>query len=537
MAHPEEVALYRAILADPHEDTARLVYADWLQENAEPAHADLIRTQCRLARTPPWGDGYAADRVRSGRLLRELGTRWCRAPGAPGTAEGFPTGFFVPSRGLAGGATAFLDPVPEARARDWFAHRPIASARFYFDPSAGDRRWLLTTDALPALRTLWLELGRFCPAELRPAIYRTLAETAARADLTRLELNGPVPSGGLERLVRSAHLPRLEVLSLTGSDFSDEQAFVLARKTNLPALRELTLSGENLTAPELTPAGAAALGRADWVSRLTAIRLGGHAALGGDGLKALLGGTRPDLRTLEVRNCHGAHPAVAELVAGPGVPGLRELAVSGQWAAAHWKSLTGGPQELLSLTVWGHLSTGRPAKAFFDRPALRDLRRLELFDAELEPPALGRLVQSPLTESLRWLTFKAGDKADAIGVLLSGRPWPHLEYLQIDNTLSAESLLALIASDRFPRLVGIKAWIGVGADGFVERLSKLPAAARLRELDLGRGLALTPRTATALADSPHLGDIDRLYVSSSGAAAGAYHQRLVERYGARVELV
>lgn len=38
----------QAILADPDDDAPRLVYADWL-EDSDPARAEFIRVQCRLA--------------------------------------------------------------------------------------------------------------------------------------------------------------------------------------------------------------------------------------------------------------------------------------------------------------------------------------------------------------------------------------------------------------------------------------------------------------------------------------------------------
>lgn len=44
--------LLRAICTNPREDSVRLVYADWLQENGDEAHAELIRVQCELARKP-----------------------------------------------------------------------------------------------------------------------------------------------------------------------------------------------------------------------------------------------------------------------------------------------------------------------------------------------------------------------------------------------------------------------------------------------------------------------------------------------------
>lgn len=41
----ERDALLRAILVDPADDVARLVYADWLEEHGEPLRAAFIRAQ------------------------------------------------------------------------------------------------------------------------------------------------------------------------------------------------------------------------------------------------------------------------------------------------------------------------------------------------------------------------------------------------------------------------------------------------------------------------------------------------------------
>ena len=43
-------ALFASILASPDEDTPRLVYADWLEENGQHARAEFIRVQIELAR-------------------------------------------------------------------------------------------------------------------------------------------------------------------------------------------------------------------------------------------------------------------------------------------------------------------------------------------------------------------------------------------------------------------------------------------------------------------------------------------------------
>ena len=50
---PKNTALEAAIVTDADDDTPRLVYADWLDENGDPDHAEFIRVQCRLADLSP----------------------------------------------------------------------------------------------------------------------------------------------------------------------------------------------------------------------------------------------------------------------------------------------------------------------------------------------------------------------------------------------------------------------------------------------------------------------------------------------------
>lgn len=42
-------ALLAAVIADPDEDTPRLVMADWFDENGQPDRAEFIRVQCEIA--------------------------------------------------------------------------------------------------------------------------------------------------------------------------------------------------------------------------------------------------------------------------------------------------------------------------------------------------------------------------------------------------------------------------------------------------------------------------------------------------------
>ena len=49
----DERAFLDAICEQPHDDTARLVYADWLTENGRADRAEFIRGEIELPRTPP----------------------------------------------------------------------------------------------------------------------------------------------------------------------------------------------------------------------------------------------------------------------------------------------------------------------------------------------------------------------------------------------------------------------------------------------------------------------------------------------------
>lgn len=72
----------RAILADPDDDTPRLVYADWLDERAGgySPRAELIRVQCELARDDYFDrDGLVKSNLRLSERAYDLLSRWCQS--------------------------------------------------------------------------------------------------------------------------------------------------------------------------------------------------------------------------------------------------------------------------------------------------------------------------------------------------------------------------------------------------------------------------------------------------------------------------
>jgi uncharacterized protein (TIGR02996 family) len=79
MPTDEQRALWAAIRANPDDDTPRLVYADWLQENGDEARAEFIRLQCGLPQLSPSSEVLANNRSsdRVGELLNAHRDQWC----------------------------------------------------------------------------------------------------------------------------------------------------------------------------------------------------------------------------------------------------------------------------------------------------------------------------------------------------------------------------------------------------------------------------------------------------------------------------
>ena len=68
-----------AIRDAPEEDGPRLVFADWLKQQGEPARAAFLRVQCELARLPTFSHRYPELHLRQLELLAEHEVDWLGA--------------------------------------------------------------------------------------------------------------------------------------------------------------------------------------------------------------------------------------------------------------------------------------------------------------------------------------------------------------------------------------------------------------------------------------------------------------------------
>lgn len=238
----DERTFLDAIIAEPDDDTVRLVYADWLAENGDPDRGEFIRAEIELARTPP--DSEHAERRRSflfGRqaeLLKKHKKAWL-APFDPFAKEsaferGFVQALVLPAR-------TFVE-----RGAEWFAITPvtrvkISSGRDWDPLTRTEVVWtpqLFASAHLSRLTVLDLEMLRLGASDLEPF--------AAHPDLSRLRelvlLWNPIGNDGATLLANMPQLRGLEFLDLRGANISDFGARAIALSQHLNQLKELRIS-------------------------------------------------------------------------------------------------------------------------------------------------------------------------------------------------------------------------------------------------------------------------------------------------------
>jgi uncharacterized protein (TIGR02996 family) len=80
MNHPDWPAFLAAIVANPDDDTLRLVAADFLEENGDPGRAEFVRLQVALARLEDSGLGQTVEAGALRRRQRDFLNVLCSAP-------------------------------------------------------------------------------------------------------------------------------------------------------------------------------------------------------------------------------------------------------------------------------------------------------------------------------------------------------------------------------------------------------------------------------------------------------------------------
>jgi uncharacterized protein (TIGR02996 family) len=246
MTHEE--AFLADIREHPDDDTPRLIFADWLEENGDPERAEFIRVRIASVRDPePRGKGYLA---RAGKLIEKNWGRWvvplCRLVGperyerwltpvlsvARTTAAGqFPRGFVS---ALSMGTERFLE-------HGEATNRLTPLTDLCLHGAGGRGKDLAACPSLRGMRSLgFLD---FYTAPVDGSDVAALADSEHLDRLTVLRLaHHNLGDQGVKALVTARWLPQLTELDLTENGLSRDSLFTLAQCTRLASLRHLRIS-------------------------------------------------------------------------------------------------------------------------------------------------------------------------------------------------------------------------------------------------------------------------------------------------------
>jgi uncharacterized protein (TIGR02996 family) len=232
----DEQALLAAIWEHPHEDTPRLVYADWLQEHGQPERAEFIRVQCELARLEEDALQRAHLEQRETALWKKRAKTW--KAGLPKFLQAAPfrRGFPFPRRRAATGAQFLKLTAAE------LAPAPLWDFRINSAEKTLDR--VLTSDLMTRLGTLEIPVNQI----KNPAVLAT----AKFQNITDLQLGANwIGEAGVTALAANPGLRHLRALGLTGSNLTNAAIGPLVAAPWFPALRTLALGNNPFAEPGL----------------------------------------------------------------------------------------------------------------------------------------------------------------------------------------------------------------------------------------------------------------------------------------------
>jgi uncharacterized protein (TIGR02996 family) len=440
----------------------------------------------------------------------------------------------------------------------------VTSLRLSSSSLTGDAlATLLSCPSLTALESLDLAFM----SQLGDRGARALAEWPGLAKLSFLDLNGVgVTSQGVAVLAASQYAGGLRRLLLANNTIGDAGAEAIALSKTLTALTELSLFhcgvGDrgvsalaesanvvnvehlDLHSNKLTDEAVRKLAGAARLARLRSLNLQGNAITDGGGRALAASEQLLSLQDLLLAECVFSHEVRRALVAryGDGVrlTGPAEPDEQAEARRPFLRAIAELPDEdgpRLTFADWLQASDPERAELIrlqceLARLAEGDPRREELLDREQELLSRNMMrwcFELPQEAGLRWDWL--GDPDNVRVAFDRGL----VRRVSINNDLAAQ--LDVIAGVTVPRSLAI------GWDGNPNAIAVLPrlrplhslkvnvlggaslspllggALAGVRELDL-EGNPLTDADLTALAESAHLGRLEKLNLSSTGAAEG-----------------
>ena len=242
------------IIENVEDDSPRLIYADWLDDQGQHDRADFIRIQCELARPPDQEARRLELKIRERKLLANHEGKWVGPLRKWLSAWEFQRGFV---QGITLKAHTLLE-----RADTLFRLAPLRHAEIHRIGKFGQ-----ALAACPHLARLFsLRIRQLSATDVADFLGSPHLESLTALDL---EGNG-IGDAGVIALTTSPHLPRLSVLDLARNSIQDQGAEALAESPHFARLHSL-----NLVRNHIGDAGAGALATSPHLDNLQALSLSG----------------------------------------------------------------------------------------------------------------------------------------------------------------------------------------------------------------------------------------------------------------------
>jgi uncharacterized protein (TIGR02996 family) len=346
-----EDAFLADILEHPEDDTPRLVFADWLDDHAQPERAEFIRLQVELARLSAHDPRRPALVKREQVLVQRYARQWFVPPAGwqPGQAffvrRGFPDTLALGTEDLLEQAPQLLERWPITRlrgsygmARSLHVVRALAESPWLsrirslemFNGHIAGALVLRAVAASPHIAGLTSLYAGQCA--LGDGVVRLVAASPHLASLRHLDVrHNSITSAGVRALIGSAHRRATRSLSLCANRVSADDVVALLESSGWPALADLDLWNTNLDDPGLEQVVAS-----PGLRKLTSLVLASNQFTD-RGVQALAASPHAaNLRFLNLSLNTISTSAIAALLASPHLQGLACLRL--YKSGVHWRN-------------------------------------------------------------------------------------------------------------------------------------------------------------------------------------------------------
>jgi uncharacterized protein (TIGR02996 family) len=500
---PTNPALEAAVIAHAEDDTPRLVYADWLDENGDPDRAAYIRNECALwdksPADPDWIElNERRVEVRAAMSRRRLGPT---LPGGVQFWDNIPEEH-EPNARYQRGFPYVVGPPPTDDAEG----APTSAAMLSAFPAAVAAAFASTT-----LRGLQLH-GNWSSA------LPNLTALPEFALCTGLELNNPEPTPILASLLTSSAVPSLRSLELV-------QIATDASAARLAAARFKSLRRFSSGSCYCERTGIVDFFKAEWLDQLhqATFQFSPKPAKAGiAGLAAL-----PQLHTLTLHQV--TKEAWAALATARGFRNLAALSVNSYLQSDLVSALSQARLPALKvLHLDGCHLRSEDVRALVRAPLFAQLHKLSLFGNGIGDQGVITLANAPTTKNLRFLDYGAGlNQIGKGGLAALARPgaFPLLRTLRLrypKSSVPMKDVASFLGKLAIPTLKHFQFEVLMDNSG-LKALAANPNYANLTLLTLFGNFSA--KGADLLFHAPHLQRLRSLSVNSGpvGAAAAALH--------------